>query len=176
MSSWHDHENVSSIVYAYYSGQEGGHAIASVLFGDVNPSGKLPFTIANKVSDYDQGALFNGSVSYQPKVVFDEGVFLDYKFFDQKNITPLYEFGFGSSYSTFELSGLAVAANATANPAPVRETNEKFFVDDKNSSSLYDVAYTATASVKNTGDVAGAEVAQVRPSSRPPRRAPLVPH
>ncbi|GAA5934220.1 hypothetical protein JCM3775_006940 [Rhodotorula graminis] len=161
MSSWHDHENVTSIAYAYYSGQEGGHAIASVLFGDVNPSGKLPFTIAKDVSDYDQGAYFNGSVSYQPKVVYDEGVFLDYKYFDHKNVTPLYEFGYGGSYSSFELSGLAVAANATENPAPVRETNEKFFVDGKNSSSLYDIAYTVTASVKNTGDVAGAEVAQL---------------
>ncbi|TNY17462.1 glycoside hydrolase superfamily [Rhodotorula diobovata] len=161
MSAWHDHENVTSVVYAYYSGQEGGHAIAAALFGDVNPSGKLPFTIAKEVSDYDTGAYWNGSVAFQPKVNFTEGLFIDYKYFDKKGIEPLYEFGYGGSYSTFEMSDLAVAANATKVPALVRETNEKFFVDGKQTSGLYDVAYTVTASVKNTGDVAGAEVAQL---------------
>ncbi|BGP44923.1 hypothetical protein JCM10450v2_000738 [Rhodotorula kratochvilovae] len=161
VSAWNNHENVTAVTYAYFSGQEGGHAIASVLFGDANPSGKLPFTIAKNVSDYDAGAHFNGSVSYQPKIKFDEGVFIDYKYFDQKDIEPLYEFGFGKSYSTFEISGLTVAANATKVSAPVRETNEKFFVNDEQASGLYDVAYTVTAQVANTGAVAGAEVAQL---------------
>ncbi|GAA5825496.1 hypothetical protein JCM3770_004519 [Rhodotorula araucariae] len=150
-----------TVVVITAPGPEGGHALASVLFGDVNPSGKLPFTIAKNVSDYDAGAHFNGSVSYQPKIKYDEGIFTDYRYFDQKGIKPLFEFGFGMSYSTFEISGLAIAPNATKVSAPVRETNEKFFINDEQVPGLYDVAYSVTAQVVNTGEVAGAEVAQL---------------
>jgi len=73
-------------------------AIASTLFGDVNPSGKLPFTIARNVSDYSANT-YNGSITVNPVANFTEGVFIDYKHFDAQGIEPLFEFGFGKSYS-----------------------------------------------------------------------------
>jgi len=68
---------------------------------------------------------------------------------------------------SFEVSNVAVKAKSEKVPASVRETNEKLFVDGEEVSGLYDIAYEVTASVKNTGSVAGAEVAQVRPSPSP---------
>ena len=139
---------------------------------------------------------YNGSIVTNPVANFTEGVFIDYKHFDEQEIEPLYEFGFGKSYSrcvaapssspassssltaaseltslfdscSFEVSNVAVKPKSEKVPASVRETNEKLFVDGKEVSGLYDIAYEVTASVKNTGSVAGAEVAQVRPSPSP---------
>ncbi|TNY18660.1 glycoside hydrolase [Rhodotorula diobovata] len=175
MSRFVDHKNVTAILYAYFGGQEGATAIASTLFGDVNPSGKLPFTIARNVSDYPDN-YYNGSITVNPVANFTEGVFIDYKHFDAQEIEPLFEFGFGKSYSSFEVYDVAVKAKSKKMPASVRETNEKLFVDDKEVSGLYDVAYEVTAQVKNTGSVAGAEVAQLyltfpstTPNAMPPR-------
>lgn len=67
------------------------------------------------------------------------------------------------SYSTFEVSDVAVTSESEKAYAPVRETKEKFFVNGEEASGLYDVVYKVSATVKNTGDVEGAEVAQVRP-------------
>ncbi|GJN89738.1 hypothetical protein Rhopal_002727-T1 [Rhodotorula paludigena] len=161
MSSWNDHENVTAIVFAYFSGQEGGHAMANVVFGDVNPSGRLPFAIAKSVDDYDAGAIWHGEPTTNPPIPFDEGVFIDYKYFDQQNIEPLYEFGYGLSYTTFNISDVAVAAEHKVAYASVRETNEKYFVDGQKTGGLYDQVYKVTATVTNTGEVDGAEVAQL---------------
>ncbi|GAA5898876.1 hypothetical protein JCM8208_005418 [Rhodotorula glutinis] len=174
MSRFVDHPNVTAILFTYFGGQEGATAIASTLFGDVNPSGKLPFTIARNVSNYPN-ALYNGSVTTNPVANFTEGVFIDYKHFDEQEIEPLYEFGFGKSYSSFEVSNVAVQAKSEKVPASVRETNEKLFVDGEEVSGLYDIAYEVTASVRNTGSVAGAEVAQLYltfPSSTPNKMPP----
>jgi hypothetical protein len=100
MSKWVNHANVSAILFAYFPTSEGGPAVASVLFGDVNPSGKLPFTIASNISDYDTAAHFNGSNVLNPSTDFSEGTLIDYRYFDARNTTPLYEFGFGLSYTT----------------------------------------------------------------------------
>ncbi|GAA6027447.1 hypothetical protein JCM8097_007868 [Rhodosporidiobolus ruineniae] len=175
MSQWADHPNVTSIVYTYFPTTEGGPAIASLLFGDVSPSGKLPFTIAKTVSDYDNGTRYDGPVALNPVANFTEGVFIDYRYFDAKNITPLYEFGYGLSYSSFSFSDLKVAKTSKKNPAPVRETNEKLLVNGKPSTGLYDIVYTVKATVKNTGSVAAAEVAQLYLSypSSTPRKMPV---
>jgi hypothetical protein len=99
-SDFADHPNVSAILFTYFPVVEGGAAMASIIHGDVNPSGKLPFTVAANVSDYDAGTLFNGTVDIDPVTNFTEGDFIDYRYFDEKNITPLYEFGFGLSYTS----------------------------------------------------------------------------
>jgi beta-glucosidase len=78
MEPWASHPNVTAIMYGYFGGQEMGHAIANVAFGDVNPSGKLPFTLAKEVSDYPLN-LYNGSVAINPVANFTEGEFIDYK-------------------------------------------------------------------------------------------------
>lgn len=79
MSQWIDHVNVTAVLFTYFSGQEGGTAMARVAFGDVNPSGKLPFTIAKNISDYDQNAIYHGNYVVNPTTNFTEGVFIDYK-------------------------------------------------------------------------------------------------
>lgn len=98
MSKWADHVNVTSIIFAYFPSPEGGNAIAGALWGDFSPSGKLPFTIAANVSDYAD-ALYSGPVTINPVANFTEGTLIDYRYFDAKNITPKYEFGFGLSYT-----------------------------------------------------------------------------
>lgn len=82
-------KNVVGIVWAGLPGQESGNSLADILYGDVSPSGKLPFTIAKKELDYGT-AIIKGSVDD-----FKEGLYIDYRNFDKANITPRYEFGYG---------------------------------------------------------------------------------
>ncbi len=100
---------VAAVLMAWYPGQENGNALARVLFGDVNPSGKLPVTIpaaANQVptSTAAQFPGVNGHVSYS------EGLEVGYRWYDANNMTPLFPFGYGLSYSTFGYSNLTVSA------------------------------------------------------------------
>jgi beta-glucosidase len=97
-TSFAEHANVTAVLAGYYPGQEFGHAISSVLYGDVNPSGKLPFTLAKNVNDYVDFR-YTGPVTYKPVANFTDGSLLDYKYFDKMGIDPRYEFGFGLSYS-----------------------------------------------------------------------------
>jgi beta-glucosidase len=116
-----DLPGVKAVLLANLPGQESGHALVDVLFGAVNPSGRLPYTIGRSLRDYGKG----GQVMYLPNAVvpqqdFDEGLYIDYRHFDKHAITPRFEFGFGLSYTTFALSNLAVEPRKakTALPAP----------------------------------------------------------
>jgi len=135
MDSWLG--KVPALLQAWYPGMEGGNALAKVLFGDVNPSGKLPATFPKKLSDSPAHALgnypgTNGTVTYA------EGLLVGYRWFDTKSIEPQFPFGFGLSYTTFKYSGLKLI--------PASGTNE---------------IVTAQFEIENTGKVAGAEVAQL---------------
>ncbi|GAA6000877.1 hypothetical protein JCM10207_004702 [Rhodosporidiobolus poonsookiae] len=176
MSAWIDHPNVTAVLFSYFPGPEAGSAIARVLFGDVSPSGKLPWTVARATADYPD-TYYNGSTTDEnPTTVYSEGNFIDYKWWDaQTDKEPLYEFGHGLSYTNFSFSDLKVSQTTKANKALVRETNEKFFPTNKLSSGLYDIAFTVEATVKNTGSVAAAEVAQLYLSfpDSTPRQMPV---
>jgi beta-glucosidase len=107
MDSWID--KVPAVLQAWYPGMEGGTAMAGVLFGDVNPSGKLPCTFPKRLADSPAHALdaypgtgTNGTVTYV------EGLLVGYRWFDTKNIEPLFPFGHGLSYTHFEYSNLQV--------------------------------------------------------------------
>ena len=117
VSSWYDNENVTGIIWAGLPGQESGNAIVDVLWGLINPGGKLPFTIGRNREDYGTDVLYepNNGQFGAPQEYFAEGVFLEYRYFDQNNIEPIYEFGFGLSYTTFEYSDLVITPG---NPAP----------------------------------------------------------
>ncbi|CED82386.1 Glycoside hydrolase, superfamily [Phaffia rhodozyma] len=158
MEAWIDNENVTSVVFAYYPGQESGEAIASVLFGDLSPSGKLPFTIAKDVNDYPggTGSIVTANVA-APVSNFTEGLFVDYKWFDAQGIEPRFPFGFGMSYSSFAYSDVSVAETYAADSGYVQKTNEAF----DGEGDLYDVRYTVSVKVKNTGNWTAAEVAQM---------------
>lgn len=115
MESWYDHPNVTAIIWAGIPGQESGNAIVDILYGKVNPSGKLPWTLGKTRASYGTDVLYevnNGHAA--PQTQFEEGVFIDYRAFDRLNETPIYEFGFGLSYTTFEYSDIAVQVNSSA--------------------------------------------------------------
>ncbi len=142
--------SVPAILQAWYPGEEDGNAVAAVLFGDVNPSGKLPLTIPVSASDPDPPADGSAPTQYPgvlvggvPTATYSEGVFVGYRHYDENNITPLFPFGFGLSYTTFSFSNLSI------NPASFT------FTGNPNQSVM------VSFNVKNTGSVAGAEVAQV---------------
>ncbi|KAJ5242044.1 uncharacterized protein N7469_000371 [Penicillium citrinum] len=109
LDPWIDLPGVHAVLYANLPGQESGNALIDVLFGDVDASGRLPYTIGRSLEDYGPSA----QVLYEtddavPQANLDEGLYIDYRHFDRHNITPRYEFGFGLSYTTFDLSDLNI--------------------------------------------------------------------
>ena len=108
LASFHNNPNVTGILWADLPGSESGPAITSVLYGQHNPSGKLPFTVASQRADFGPSVLYqpnNGVAAPQQNL---SGLDLDYRHFDIHNITPVYEFGFGLSYTTFKYSDLTI--------------------------------------------------------------------
>ena len=125
MTDWY--EQAAAIVYCFYNGQNGNIALTEILTGDVNPSGKLPFTIEREFTD-GPGAgyipagevLYNGANDEWEKnravydVHYQEGVMVGYRWYDTREIAPLYPFGFGLSYSQFSYSGLTIGTHKPA--------------------------------------------------------------
>lgn len=92
-----------------FTSRESGNAIADILYGRHNPGGKLPFTIGSTAAEYGPDLIYEPTDgSNSPQDNFEEGVFIDYRAFDKQNITPIYEFGFGMSYTTFSYSDIKV--------------------------------------------------------------------
>lgn len=98
---WADHPNVTAILAAHFPGQESGSSIVDVLYGNVNPSGCLPYTIALNESDYKTQfiniTITNDTDPNAWQDNFSEGLMIDYRHFDSAGITPRYEFGYGLS-------------------------------------------------------------------------------
>jgi len=129
MSAWDN--SVPAILFAWYSGMEGGNALANVLYGEVNPSGKLPFSIAKQESDYPYFTPYAEEITY--------GYYHGYTLFHKKNIEVAYPFGFGLSYTNYSYSDLNVLST---------EVNE-------------DGTLEVQVTVSNTGAMAGEEVVQM---------------
>ena len=87
--------------------------MTDVLYGDYNPSGRLPYTIAKKREDYGADVLYS-SPDPIPQITYSEGLLIDYRWFDAKNIAPRFEFGFGLSYTTFVYASIEVEIYGTA--------------------------------------------------------------
>jgi beta-glucosidase len=160
VDQWIEHPNVTALVFAHLPGQDTGKALVSLLYGQENFSGKLPYTLARNESDY--GAVLNpdhpeGIFADFPQSNFTEGVYVDYRRFDAMNITPRYEFGFGLSYTTFAYSGLVIAKIAGANTA----TYPTGAIRQGGQADLWDVLVEVSAQVKNTGNMDGMEAAQL---------------
>jgi beta-glucosidase len=123
VESFVDKPTVKAILYANLPGQESGNALVDVLFGAVNPSGHLPFTVGKNIKDYGPSAKIIRTVTSKhpiPQQNFDEGLLIDYRHFDHFDIEPRYEFGFGLSYTSFALSNLKVKVEGTRVPHPPR--------------------------------------------------------
>ncbi|TFY50840.1 hypothetical protein EVJ58_g10868 [Rhodofomes roseus] len=159
VEEWIDNPNVTAVIAAHFPGQESGDAIASVLFGDVSPSGKLPYTIGHALDEYPPDTIVDDPV-LEPQAYFNESTLIDYRWFSAYNITPRFEFGYGLSYSTFSYSNIYVQDVYEADNSTIQQTNEPFEGYD-GSNSLYDIITEVTAQVTNTGDVVACEVAQL---------------
>lgn len=123
VSAWYNNDNVTAIVWAGLPGQESGNALVDVLYGKVSPGGKLPFTIG-RPNDYTAKVDYipNNGQFGAPQQDFTEGLLIDYRGFDANGIKPIYEFGFGLSYTTFSYSNLQV--NTVRAPAYVPTTGQ----------------------------------------------------
>ncbi|MBV5314385.1 MAG: glycoside hydrolase family 3 C-terminal domain-containing protein [Prolixibacteraceae bacterium] len=135
-ASWRDYPD--AILVAWQPGQEGGHAIADVLKGTVNPSGKLPDSFPMKYDDVPSASSFPGEPADNPvNSFYTEGIYVGYRYYDTFKVPTAYEFGYGMSYTTFE------------------------YADLKLSSTTFTDKLQVTVNVKNTGSVAGKEVVQL---------------
>ena len=131
-------KNNSTIVWSWYNGSENGNALADVLLGKINPSGKLPFTFPAQLKDSPAHAL-NAYPGENLTVDYKEGILVGYRWFDTKKIEPLYCFGYGLSYTNYQYSGL--------------QTAKKTYKQGEN--------IIATIKVKNTGKMGGKETVQL---------------
>ncbi|KAG9103307.1 hypothetical protein FRC06_011443 [Ceratobasidium sp. 370] len=152
MEPWIDHVNVTAVLWAGLQGQEAGNAVVDVLWGAVNPSGRLPYTIAKSASDYSASVITNGGGTVQ--IPYAEGLKVDYRAFDTNNITPRFEFGFGLSYTTFNYSNLVITPGVSGGTQPTGPGSSL-------SSWLQDPWVKVSFTLKNTGSVAGTEVPQL---------------
>jgi beta-glucosidase len=133
MSKWIT--KVPAIVDMWYGGQEGGNAIADILFGDANPSGKLPVSFVKRWEDSPAYGHYPGE---HLTVQYAEGIYVGYRYFDKHSVDPLFPFGYGLSYTKFDYSDLKVSPSASAGkPAQV------------------------SLQVRNSGSRAGAEVVEL---------------
>jgi beta-glucosidase len=132
-------DDVDAILCVYFPGQEGARATADLLYGLKNPCGHLPQTFPKYYRDCPSFGNFPGEYS---KVYYGEGIFVGYRWYDKRHIEPLFPFGHGLSYTTFELSNL-------------RLSDETFLIDEQ------DNTISLTLSVKNTGCFDGATVVQL---------------
>ncbi|KAK8208484.1 putative beta-glucosidase D [Phyllosticta capitalensis] len=152
VDAWVELENVTAVLYGGMLGQESGNAIADVLYGDVNPSGKLINTIAKNESDYPV------KICYTAQCDFDEGVYIDYRHFDRYNVTPRYPFGHGLSYTTFEY-GDVTAKKTNEKALSATYPSGPMAVGGK--TDLFETVITITTTLTNSGSRSGAEVAQL---------------
>jgi beta-glucosidase len=136
MSDWID--EIPAVLEAWYGGMEAGHVIADILFGDVNPSGKLPITFPKALSD-SPAHVSSRTFPGDEKVFYDEGIFVGYRHFDTKGIEPLFPFGYGLSYTEFKYENL-------------RLNSDKLKKDE---------ILEVTVDIVNSGKVSGAEIIQL---------------
>lgn len=246
LTEWYDNPNITAILWAGLPGQESGNSLVDVLYGNVNPAGRTPFTWGATRESYGVDVLYEpNNDGGAPQDDFSEGVFIDYRNFDRTNATPLYEFGFGLSYTTFTYANLQVqktssvpdyvpttgytgsapiigSANFSTDPADYAFPDDITYVtayiypylntttsleaaaNDPNygqpaaaflppgatsadpqpklpasgapggNPGLWDVLYTVTADVTNSGALAGDEVAQLYLSLGGPEDPPVV--
>ncbi|KAF9880217.1 putative glycosyl hydrolase family 3 N terminal domain-containing protein [Colletotrichum karsti] len=151
---------VKAVVWAGLPSQENGNALVDVVWGATNPNGKLPYTIGKRAEDYGT------AVSRTLEDNFSEGLYIDYRHFDQAGIEPRYEFGFGLSYTNYTYSDVSVTSTATSGPAVGA-------VGPGGREDLFGEVATVTATVTNSGGVDGAEIVQLYISL--PSGAPAAP-
>ena len=145
-SPWIDH--VAGFLQTWYSGEEGGTALAQILFGDANPSGRLPISWERSLKDNPSVPFYYPAPGTE-KITYGDDVFVGYRGYEHNHTQPLFPFGFGLSYTTFKYANLEIHPVSNAGNAS------------------YDVGFDVT----NTGQRAGADVAQLYVSEEHPKVA-----
>jgi beta-glucosidase len=131
-------EKSSALVWSWFNGSEGGNALADVLLGNINPSGKLPWTMPKTLNDSPAHA--TNSFPGNQTVSYDEGILVGYRWFDTKHVEPLYPFGYGLSYTTFNIKNVHA---------------------DKTDAYSEDDTIYISVDIENTGNKNGKEVVQL---------------
>ncbi|MFW5872473.1 MAG: glycoside hydrolase family 3 C-terminal domain-containing protein, partial [bacterium] len=126
-------DKVNGLVLAWFPGQEGGNGLARILFGEVNPSGKLPFSY---IQDYAESPVFKQYKDEGMKMHYDEGVFIGYRWLDKNKVPIKFPFGYGLSYTQFKFSNMKIEEHG-------------------------DSKFTVHVNVENVGERKGAEVVQL---------------
>jgi len=135
-ADWREYPD--AILLAWQTGQEGANAIVEILKGKVNPSGKLPMSFPMEYSDVPSAKIFPGEPANNPvNAIYNEGIFVGYRYYDTFKIPTAYEFGYGLSYTNFDYSNIQISSTKFANEVTVKVT------------------------VKNTGKVAGKEAVEM---------------
>ncbi|MCR1841492.1 beta-glucosidase [Murimonas intestini] len=132
-------DDVDAMLCIFIPGMEGGHAVADALLGEFSPSGKLPVTFPKHYRDVPSCSNFPGR---NKEVWYGEGIFVGYRYYDYRGIEPRYPFGYGLSYTTFEIEGA--------------KTDKNILNKDRDDDKI-----TVTVNVKNTGNMTGKEVVQL---------------
>ncbi|KAI5837331.1 putative beta-glucosidase L [Morchella snyderi] len=158
VEEWIENPNVTAVLLAHLPGQESGNSLVDVLWGDVNPSGKLPYTMGKTEDDYCCKVQYDWD-GFQPEQEFSEGLFIDYKWFDKNNIDPRFEFGYGLSYTNFTYD-----AESLRITEPFGEVDSIDFM-----APLFNIS----VSITNSGSVAGKEVAQLYLGYPSPTNSPV---
>jgi beta-glucosidase len=151
---------VGAYLHTFYPGQNGGQALAEILTGKVNPSGKLPVTFERRITDNPAYATFPNPVNQHPnEIEYSEGLYVGYRGYEKRNIKPLYAFGYGLSYTEFGFSNLKIKPSVQNDNNSLTRVNlsESKLENKSENQDLAEVSFTVT----NTGERAGAEVAQL---------------
>lgn len=130
-------DDAHTLIQAFYGGNEVGNGLADIIFGKVNPSGKLALTFPKRLEDNPSYPSFGDKPQVHGKILYNEGVFVGYRGYEVKKLAPLFPFGYGLSYTTFEYSGLEISQ--------ISEDGE----------------FSVSFVVKNSGSADGREVAQI---------------
>ncbi|KAI7136633.1 putative beta-glucosidase, partial [Hortaea werneckii] len=168
VDTWIENPNVTAVIFAHVPGQMNGEALATILYGEQSPSGRLPYTVAKTEADYGDllsPSLPSAETPLYPQSTFDEGLFIDYKHFIQQDIVPRYPFGYGLTYTNFTYSNLSMrlaeGATTSALPPAFQSSNTTTALPQGGNPALFDHLATISVQITNSGLVAAAEVAQL---------------
>lgn len=155
LDQWIEHPNVTAVIIAHLPGQDIGEALIKIIYGEISPSGKLPYTIAKNESDY--GHLYAPCIPESrhdrfPQCNYTEGVYIDYRHFDAHEIEPRFEFGFGLSYTTFEYGDPFVGHIDMLDDESQKTVND---------GSMRTIFLPVSIQITNTGNMTGEEIAQL---------------
>jgi beta-glucosidase len=149
---------VPGLLHAWYPGENGGQALGEILFGDVDPSGKLPMTMEKRLRDNPTTANYPTTTDAF-SIHYTEGIFVGYRGYEKNHIAPQYPFGFGLSYTTFAYSDLDISPSNKSKDQPLAKVSFPVskLEDNDEDDDLVKVSFTLT----NTGNRAGAEIAEL---------------